>query len=259
MKKILIIIPVIIIVLIAVLYFSLNAIIKHGVETVGSQASGADIILESVNMSPVSGKGQIKGLFVGNPAGFQSESAFKMNEIRLALDVRSLFSDKIIIDEIYIDAPDITYETKGKTDNVKTILNNVKSFAGVSGGTTQDKTQKKSADKTGKKEKKVEISSVIMKNGKVHMSVTALKGEQLTLDLPDIHLKDIGKKGKGATMSEAMEQILAALNKNVGISVEDSVKAIREKAEKKLKDSVEKAVGGDVEGTVDKLKGMFGK
>lgn len=251
MKKILIIIPVIIIAIFLVLGFYLDSLIKSGVETLGSRATGASVTLGDVDISLISGKGQIKRFFIGNPKGFQSESAFKLNEVRLALDVRSLLSEKIIINQIYIDAPDITYERSGKTDNIKTILNNVKSFAGQSKGTPQ----KAAGDKPVKEEKKIEISDVIVKNGKVNMSVAALKGEQLSLDLPDIHLKDIGKNGKGTTLSEAMEQIFGALNKQVGISVKDSVEVMRKTVEKE----VDKAVEGTVRKSVDEIKGLLGK
>ena len=118
-------IPVLIIVVIVVLVFSINSIIKHGVETVGPLALGTDVTLEKVDISLFSGKGQLKGIIIGNPEGFKTESSFKLNEVRLALDVSSLLSEKIIIDEIFIDAPEITYEKSGKGDNFKAILDSI--------------------------------------------------------------------------------------------------------------------------------------
>ena len=222
MKKILIIIPVLIIVLILALGFSLNSIVKHGVETLGPRALGAEVKLRDVDISLFSGKGQLKGLFIGNPQGFTSERAFMLKEVRVALNVKSVFSEKIIVDEIYIDALDITYEKGGRSDNIKTILNNIKKFSGVS----EAKAGKETAAEPKGEEKKIQINRLTIKNGKVHMSMTALGGEGLNLDLPDIDMKDIGKDKEGTTLAKAMEQVFGKLNTNIGSTVSGSLKDI---------------------------------
>jgi uncharacterized protein involved in outer membrane biogenesis len=243
MKKVLIIIPILIIAIIIILSFSIDSIIKSGVETIGSKATGATVKLQGVDISLFSGKGQIKSLFVGNPEGFKTESAFKLNEVRLALNIKSVFSDKIVIDEIYIDAPDITYEKSMKGDNIKAILNNIKAFSGESKGAAQKDTD----EKPSKEETKIQINDFILKNGKVNMSITALQGERLSIALPDIHMKDIGKEKEGTSMSKALEQVFVVINKNVVTAVAGSVTSVGKTAEK--------TVGK----TVDKLKGLFGK
>ena len=253
-KFILIGIPVLIIVVIVALVFSINSIIKHGVETVGPLALGTDVTLEEVDISLFSGKGQLKGLIIGNPEGFKTESSFKLNEVRLALDVSSLLSDKIIIEEIFIDAPEITYEKGRKGDNFKAILDNINDFARMTGGKASE--DKKEESKEGGK--KIQINNLIVKNGKVNMSMAALKGEKLTLPLADIHLKDIGKDEEGTSIAEAVKEVFGAVNKNVIGAVAGSAKAIAESAEKAAEKTVGKAKE-TVEGAVDKLKGLFGK
>ncbi len=236
LKIILIAVPVLIIAIIITLGLSLNSIIKQGIETVGPRATGSEVKLAKADISILSGKGELKGIFIGNPKGFQTESAIKLDTVRMAIDVSSVFSDKIIIDEIFIDGPEITYEKSGRSDNIKAILNNVKAFAGGS------KAAPESEKKTGGEEKKIQINNLIIKNGKVHMSATLLKGQKTSLPLSDIHLKDIGKDGEGTTMAKAMEKVFASLNKNTVSAVTDSVKSI----------------GSTVEKTTDKLKGLKG-
>lgn len=243
MKKILLIIPILIIAVIVIIGLSLNSIIKKGVETIGSEAAGAPVRIRDVDISIFSGKGKIKGFFIGNPSGFQSESAMKLNAIQIALNVKSVFSDQMVIKEIFIDSPEITYEKGGSGDNINTILRNIEKFSGSTG--TEKTKQKEQA------EKKVVISDFSVKNGKVNVSITALKGEKITLDLPDIHMKDIGKGGQGATVSDAMKMIFAAVNKNVITAVAGSVTDVGKTAEQ--------AVKGTVGKTVDSLKGIFGK
>ncbi len=238
-------IPVVIIAIIAVLFFSVNSIIKHGVETVGPLALGTEVKIKKVNISLFSGKGELKGIRIGNPKGFHTESSFELNKVRLALNVSSLFSGKIIIDEIYIDAPEITYEKAAKGDNIKAILDNINDFAGTGGGG-----KAKSKSEKGKSQK-IQINNFILKNGKVTISTTALKGEKLSLSLSDIHLKDIGSDKEGASVADAVKEIFEALNTSIAGTVAGSLKSITKGVEK----AADKAVGG----AVDKLKGLFGK
>ena len=251
MKKVLIIIPVIIIVIILAIGFSLNSIIKSGIETIGSKAIGAEVKLNDVNISLLSGKGQLKGLFIGNPEGFKSDSAFMLNEVRLAINVKSVFSDRIIIEEVYIDAPDITYEKGSGGDNIKAIMKNIESFAGGKEQADQ-KVEGKKSEESGKK---IQINSLVVKDGKINMSLTALQGEKLALSLPDIHMKDIGKEKEGTTISKALQQVFAMVNKNIITAVAGSVVDIGKGAEEVVSGTVGKSVGG----AVDKLKGLFGK
>jgi uncharacterized protein involved in outer membrane biogenesis len=247
MKKILLIVLILIMAGILAISFSLDSIIKKGIETAGSAATGATVTLRDVNISLLSGKGKIRGIFVGNPQGFKTESAFKLNEVSVALDVKSVFSDRIVVNEIFIDSPDITYEKGGRGDNIKTILNNIKSFQGESKSTAAEKQEKSAEGET-----KIQIDKFDVINGNINMSLTALTGEKLALAMPDIHLKDIGKKGGGASMSDVMEQIFAQVNSNIGTAVTGSL-------QKDIGKKIEKTVGGKAGKSVDKLKGFFGK
>lgn len=231
-KIILVGVPLIVIAVVAVLYLSLNSIVKHGVEALGPEVTKTEVRLDKSSISLFSGKGSLKGLFIGNPDGFNTPSAFKLGEVRIAVDGMTLFSDKIVIHEVYIDAPEITYERKGRNSNINSIMNNIKAFAGASG----EDAKKDPA----KSEKKIQIDNFIIKNGKVNVSTALLKGKQLTLPLPDIHLKDIGKEEGGKPVSEVMAEVFGAVNKSIGAAVAGST-------------------GGAVKKTTDKIKGFFGK
>lgn len=247
-KIIVIGIPVLIIAVIIALYFSLNSIIKHGVETAGPLVLGTDVELKKVEISLFSGKGQLRGIRIGNPEGFRTDSAFQLNEVRLALDVFSLFSgDRIIIKEIFIDAPEITYEKSGKGDNINAILKNINKVT----GTSKAGASKEEKGTSGGEGKKIQINDFMIKNGKVNLSATALQGQKVSLDLSDIHLKDIGTEKQGTSMAEAVKEIFAAVNKDIAGTVAGSVKSITEGVEKTAKEQVG--------GTVEKLKGLFGK
>lgn len=238
-KGIVIGVPVLIVAAIIILFFSFNSIVKNGVEALGPKVLGADVVLEEVNISIFSGKGQLKGTIIGNPEGFHTENAFKLGEVRVAVDIASILSDKIVIDEIVIDAPEITYETSGGKNNIEALLENINDFVGKSeGGAAESK-----GDASEESGKKVQINDLVISNAKVNMSATLFKGKKLTLPLADIHLKDIGKDEEGASTSDVIKEVFAELNSKIAGAVAAPLKA----------------TGEMVGNTVDKIKGFFGK
>jgi len=246
MKKLLIILFVILPILVIAagvgLYFSINWITKNGVETFGPKLTRTEVRLESSNISLFSGKGSLKGLFIGNPKGFKTESAFKVKEIKVAMDVSSILSDRLIIEEIVVNAPEINYERGIKSSNIKTIFGNVRDLSGKSKGkgTTAGKGESKESKRKG--EKKVQINNFIVKNGKVNMSATLLSGNNVIVSLGEIHLKNIGAGRDGKTASEVFEEIFGVMNTAVTGSVAGverpygtGAKKAFEKAKDKLK------------------------
>jgi len=93
-----------------VLYVCLGSIIKTGVETLGPKITKCSVTVEQIDVAPLAGRVEIHKMVVGNPEGFKTESAFALHHIRVALDARSLLSNRIHIHEILIDGPEITYE-----------------------------------------------------------------------------------------------------------------------------------------------------
>ena len=111
----------------------LDGIIKKGVETLGPKLTKVDIKLDSVKLSLFSGAGTLKGLVVGNPEGYRTPSAISVGTATLALKPGSLLSDKIVITSINVQAPEITYETDLKHNNLSQILANVQAATGGGG------------------------------------------------------------------------------------------------------------------------------
>jgi hypothetical protein len=104
---------------------NLGSLIKLAVEEVGPKLTQSEVKLDSADISFLSGSGELDGLLVGNPNGYSAPNAIKVGNIRMTVDKGSLTTDRIIIREIVILAPEITYEKKGKTDNFKALIANV--------------------------------------------------------------------------------------------------------------------------------------
>jgi hypothetical protein len=112
---------VILVVGVLVLYSSLGMIITKAVTTAGPEIIQAKVSLDETVIDATSGKGSMHGLLIGNPEGFESESAFKMDKIEITLDTGSITSDIVIIKEIDILAPEVTYELGGSGSNIAAI------------------------------------------------------------------------------------------------------------------------------------------
>jgi len=84
---------VLIIICLFVLYFSLNSIVEKGIKTFAPQVTLTDVTLEKSSISLFSGKGELKGLIIGNPEGFSKNNAVTFETIKVSLDVKSIFSD----------------------------------------------------------------------------------------------------------------------------------------------------------------------
>ena len=87
-----------------VLWSNFGSINKTAVEETSSEATNAKVTLNKVHIL-ADGKGAIRGFLVGNPAGFETPSAFKLGEVSVSLDIGLLSSDTFRIHEIVIAAP----------------------------------------------------------------------------------------------------------------------------------------------------------
>lgn len=273
MKKLLIaggIIVVAIVVLIVLTLSNLGPIVKEAVNTVGPQITKTEVSVGDVSLSIFNGEAKIKDFLLGNPQGFKSAQAMSVGSVYVDVDEKSITQNPIVINKIEIVAPQITYEKISGTDNFQSLLKNMQSSAKAA-----NKTASKPEAKGDTDGKKIVINEVIIKDGKVNLTMAALAGKEITAPLPYIHLKDIGKEKNGATPAEAFEQIFSSLYSNISADsvtavLNDQLKQlgnIKELGTEGLKtgtDAAKKAIdsateGVDLKSAADGIKGLFGK
>ena len=302
MKKLVMIVAGLFVVGVVVLVLSLSTIvsssIKFGVEEFAPVFTGAPVALEEVDISIFSGTGSLKGLVVGNPEGFVTDCAIKLGEAAISIDVGTITSDVIVINEILIDGPEITYEGTMDTSNIKAILANIEkatqSTEVVDDSKNDTETvdvpqvekdretveipqaEKDSADDaevaaSEESGKKIIINNFIIRNGKINISSVLLGGKIVSVPLPAMHLKDIGKDSDGASPAAVLKEIMGEVDAIVGSAAAVVLKplealkkgqeAITEGA-KKLGESLgggTQEIGDAVEqGTKKLLKGLGG-
>ena len=222
----------------------LDTAVKRGVEAVGPMLTKVDVKLDSVSLSLLSGNGKLKGLFVGNPSGYKTPSAIQVGTASLALQPSSIFSPKVVIRSIQLQAPEITFETDLKGNNLSKILDNLQSATG-GGGSTGTAADSKAA-------KKLQVDDFLISGGKIHLSVTVLGGQSATVPLPEIHLTGLGQGPDGITVAELTKVVLSAIEKETAQVAASAVANLGNDAA-----GLTKGLGNTATGAVDKVtKGL---
>lgn len=211
MKKILSIVGIVVLVLVVVVVLFLGQIIKAAIETAGPKVAGVTMSVEKVRVNPLGGSVRIKGLIIGNPEGFKTPSAMELGDFRVDVRMGSLFTDTIIVKEILINAPEITYEKSLKSSNLSALQKNL-----APAETDEPKEEEEEvADKPKEKKtpaKKVVIEDFQLNDAKVHVTITALGGKKMTLPLPSIQMQDIGKDKGGTDIPEVISEVFGAIS-----------------------------------------------
>lgn len=241
------------------LFSNLDSIVKAAVEKYGTAATQADVRLDTVKLSITSGEGMLSGLSVGNPKGFATPHSFVLGSIDVKLDTSSITgSGPIVIKEVNIEKPQVTYERNESTSNLETIQKNAMAYGGMSGGAQAGKTggsQPTPASTGGSDQgsRKFVINDLYVRDGQVAVSSTLLQGKTLSSGLPTIHLTNIGKDKGGATPAEIAQQVIGAIsNAAAKVGSADLEKAVKGMVGDKLKGVAPSDLG-------DKAKSLLGK
>jgi hypothetical protein len=123
--------------------------------------------------------------------------------VDVELKISSLLKgDTIVVKKIQIDAPNISYESKDGVSNFDAIQANAKK--------SESEEKAKTAEKGGEKKaaKKVIIETFTLNGAKVSCTAAWTFGKPITLPLPSMTLRDIGKASGGTSPVEAVTQVI---------------------------------------------------
>ena len=234
-----------VVVALVVFFFSLDSIVKKQVETVGPRLTKVEVRLGGIHLSPFSGRGGLSRLFIGNPEGYKAPSAIKVGEIKVGVELSSLRSDVLVVDEVNFQAPEITFEGTLSGNNLSKILENLQA---ASGGQKQEATG-------AKKEKKFFVKDLQVNGGIINGTIdTPLGGKSATLAFPGLHLQNIGSRENGVTAAELSKQIMKPLLASVTKAVEEGLVDFS-----KSLPNLGVGTTGQVDKAAQKLKDLFKK
>ncbi len=197
-------------------YFFLGDLLGRGVVAAvgkyGPPLTGTEVSLGSAHLSPLTGGGWMKELFVGNPAGFRTPKALSVGRVAVQVKPLSLLGDTVDVAEIVVENPEFTYETTLLSSNLGAILGNLER---ATGGESQPATADQPA-------KKIIIRHFVLEGAKVTVAVGKTS---LQVPLARLELNDIGVAKGGVTPAEAakeiLPQVLAMVTKTAVASLSD--------------------------------------
>jgi hypothetical protein len=191
----------------------------------------AAVSVDAVQLRSVDGRGTIRGLVVGNPAGFRTPHALKVGVIDVVVDVRTLADPVVVIKRIVIESPDVIYEKGDGMTNFDAIQRNIAQSLGPSAPAPAD-------GKASSPGRKLIVDELIIRNARAQASAATLGGRTVSATLPDITLRHVGRAQGGITPGQLGEVVAKALSQRLVASLGF--------------DRVIKSLG-------DRVKGLFGK
>ena len=193
---------------------NINSIVKEVVEDIGSETLGTNVTLTNVVISLKDSRGALIGLNIDNPKGFDSPEAFQLGRIEVDLDPRSLTGDEVVIPSIIIDQAALTFEQSGTATNLQTLLENMDS------GDTSDS----DGSGTESTEDVLLVIEELQLNGANLTVISDQLSKPLEMTLPDITVRDIGKRGAGVTPEQAADLIIQPILKQAETAAKDRLK-----------------------------------
>jgi uncharacterized protein involved in outer membrane biogenesis len=236
----------VLVVVFATVAFSLGAIVKNRVEKIGSSATQVDVKLKSAEVWLLAWRVQLTGFLLGNPQGCKTPSAIAVDNVSVRFNLRSVFSDKLVVDSINVKAPVITLEGGLSDNNLKRIEKNLNDYIGNSSTAPNSSAPSSSP---AKPERKLQINELVITGTKLQVNTKLLGGRTIELSIPDIHLTGLGPGPDGITSVEVGQRALHA-------ALAAATTAITKNAGDFGKEALSGAKGS-VKQATDSLRGLF--
>jgi len=236
-------------------YSKIDDLLKLGIEKAGTEALQVPVKLDKVSLSMFSGAGALEGLEIGTPAGFSAPRTLRLGKAEIAINTSASKEDRIVIQHIRLNEPDINLEVGPGGTNLSQIAKNARATAdslaaaSPSSGTAPAPAPPAAPEKTIK----LQVDEVLITAAKVNASAGVLPGAKAVVTLPEIKLTGLGTGPEGLTPAELTAVILSKLS-------EEAAKAGAGGAvENLLKGGNIKVDTQELKQGVNELKKLFGK
>lgn len=177
----------------------------HHADAAATNAADAIRLLafDLLKVMPLEGSMDIMNLRIGNPQGFANENLVGIDRFGIRLDPDTLTADTLIINEIRIRKPRVSYERRIRTDNIKTFQQTIEGAFARRTQTVEAIQEKHNVEADAGQ--KVIIERLSVESGIVRAKISALP--TAPIPLPPIEMRDIGKAEGGAGLAEVSSRI----------------------------------------------------
>ncbi len=182
--------------------YNTNVIVKNAIETIGTQYLGAPVRVKEVAIMLQDGHGTLTNLEVGNPPGYEGAYALRIGTIAVELDVAHSNTQLVVLKRVTIDGARVAAIARTPKDtNLRALSSNVP----ASGGATV----------------KLIIDKLDLTNTQAAVS-SPLLSRAVEVNVPDVHLTDIGRSSGGVDAGTVIAQVLAPITKAVTRAMTDA-------------------------------------
>lgn len=243
---------VVIIALAIVLVFSLDAMIRKGVEAVGSHSLGVETELKGAHLSMLRSRLTLSGLRIANPEDFKTDTVFSVERARVAVRPRALLQDEITIDDITLKDPVVTIEQSPGGSNISELFERLDALAAKETGSTETEA------------KTYRIKKLRIIGAKARFSSYLTAKVPVTVPLPDIEMNDISSSdGSGLTLAHVVKAVLTRM---MGVAVTEGAGTVPADMMKGITGSlpgIAEGAAGETKGVMEKasgaIKGLLGR
>ena len=185
---------IVLIILIVAVYLTAGFWLRTAVSTIIPEMTKTSASLQKADISLFSGKIALKGFKIANPEGFKSPNAFELGEISVKFEPKSIFTSKIVINEIKIDGTKIDAElAKSGNMNLMILNDNIQEYLGNKVEVKAIPEKKEVVKKDNNTGKAVLVQDLQITNSSLKFAILT---QTMTVPLPNIHEKNIGQKDK---------------------------------------------------------------
>jgi hypothetical protein len=188
--------------LISLIFADLDGLGRDTIEGYGSAATGAEVMVENVDLSLRSHEAKIHGLRVGNPEGFAIDYSFQVDVIEVAINSAMSTDDLVVIKRLFLDGASVISECRGDIgSNLNVMLANFARY-----------TRSSSSNQRQSLPFRFLIEEFELTDGQLRL-VDREAGLNETTLIPGFSLTGIGSRNGGATIAELKSQLFQPLLK----------------------------------------------
>jgi len=202
-RKILGIVVLALVVVVVGAMLMMDQLARKAVEIGGESAMGVPTTLDKLSLRPFKGEGDLKGLTIGNPEGFETAHFMSLREGAAALDVGSLLKPRVVMNSIELKGLDINLEKRDEGANYEVILENMK---------TEEEAP---PEEEGRH---FLVERIVVEDITVHADVAVLgkKATRVDLHIERIELENVGTETESGVI---MSQLMGTIVKSVLVAV----------------------------------------
>ncbi|MEE9403830.1 MAG: hypothetical protein V3V20_02965 [Algisphaera sp.] len=203
------------VVLLAVVFFALNPLARNIVESAGTKGTGVATTLQSVALHPLRGAATLNNLTLANPDGF-SGTLFELGQAHVKINTLSALGSEVVVPNVTLDGATVRVAFK---DGKLNIMELIKQLQGEGNKETNPSTPEPSdGNNDSAQGKGFVIHDLSVTNTRVlgDIALPGLSPQTLDFKIADIHKTNL----RGAEMKDVINLVLETilLNTAQGLS-----------------------------------------